>query len=63
MHDLYLNKYQYLINNNELFFSSSNDINNFNIKNLYTNYAFNSFIIPQDNLIYGTKRLLEVIID
>jgi hypothetical protein len=63
MHDLYLNKYQYLINNNELFFSSSNDINNFNIKNLYTNYAFNSVIIPQDNLIYGTKRLLEVIID
>lgn len=49
----------YMNNNYSLFFNNSN-INNLSSKNIYTNYAYNSVIIPQDNLIFGTKRLLEV---
>ena len=29
-------------------------------KNIYTNYAFDSVMLNQDNLLFGTKRLLEV---
>jgi heme/copper-type cytochrome/quinol oxidase subunit 2 len=43
------------INNNENLLNK-----NIEEKNIYTNYSFDSVIIPQDNLIFGTKRLLEV---
>ena len=55
----YKNETLYINNNYKNFYNIK--INNSYInKNIYTNYSYNSVIIPQENLIYGTKRLLEV---
>lgn len=53
------NEVDFLDNNLTSYFNNNSTNSNIN-KNIYVNYAFNSVIIPQDNLIFGTKRLLEV---
>lgn len=58
--EYYLNEIFYINNNYSLFFNNNNNNDLIISKNIYTNYAYNSVIIPQDNLIFGTKRLLEV---
>jgi len=57
---LYYIKELIYINKNYEKFYNLNLINNIINKNIYTHYSFNSVIIPQEDLIFGTKRLLEV---
>lgn len=55
----YNNEIMYINNNYKNYYNIVNEKNYIN-KNIFTHYSYNSVIIPQENLIFGTKRLLEV---